>query len=170
MSGMRGASWSSGRHRTGAVAFWTSAGNRTEAVDASELFLNREIWANSPYYLQITQAGAPHFIPTGAVEEVFIDTLLSFVQVAREALELSLPVAIKAGLAGVKDYRLAVDLNYFSHERYAGHILRDDVLFEQRLTDWSTDPFNFLHPLFVEIYDAAGIERPDVRAVGRSQR
>ena len=149
--------------------YW--APNNSEfASDASELFLSRELWANTPYYLNITSDTSIPFIPTGAVEEVFIDTLINFCQIAQGDLKMPLPVEIKAGLVGIRDYRLAVDPQYFGYDKYAGHILRESVLFDQLLSDWNSDPFEFLSPLFSKIYDSAGIERPDVRTAGRRQR
>jgi hypothetical protein len=90
MGGARSGSWQSGRHETGSVVYWTTADNREIAWDASQLFLSRELWANDFYHVyperdRAKELGFP-YIPTGAVEEVFIDTFINFVQVARDHL------------------------------------------------------------------------------------
>ena len=168
------ASWRTGRHQTGSVVYWTVADNPESAWDASQLFLSRELWANDFYHVYperdlAKEHGFP-YIPTGAVEEVFIDTLINFVQAARQHLAISTPVRIIAGLAGVHGFRLAVDPNYFGFSKFAGRILKDNIILESVLNEWSTDPFDFLLPFFKKIYDAAGEGRPAVRTSGRRQR
>jgi len=160
MGGMRGGNWRSGRHQTGSVVYWTTPDNPESAWDASQLFLTRELWANDFYHVyperdQAKQHGFP-FIPTGAVEEVFIDTFINFVQVARDHLAITPPVRVIAGLAGMRGFRLAVDPNYFGYSNFAGRILKDNVIVEDVLNEWSTEPFDFLLPFFNKMYDSAG--------------
>jgi hypothetical protein len=174
MGAMRGGSWHSGRHQTGAIVYWTISDSPESAWDASQLFLSRELWSNDFYHVhrereRAKEIGFP-YIPTGAVAEVFIDTLINFVQLARDHLAVIPPVRIIGGLAGVQGFRLAVDPNYFGFNNYAGRILKDNVVLESTLNNWSADPFDFLLPLFHKIYDAAGIQRPTVRTVGKRQR
>jgi hypothetical protein len=104
------------------------------------------------------------------VEEVFIDTLINFVGVGSTLLEIPLPVRIVAGLAGVNGFQLAVDPRYYAYSKYVGPILKESVIVERTLTDWSVDPFDFLLPFFKKIYDAAGVERPNIRTTGIRQR
>jgi hypothetical protein len=174
MGGMRSGSWRSGRHRTGSVNYWTAVDNPESAWDASELFLSRELWANDFYHIDPERDRAKHagfpFIPTGAVEEVFIDTFINFVQVASEHLAIATPVRVIAGLAGVHGFRLAVDPNYFGFNNFAGRILRESVILESVLNQWSLEPFDFLLPFFKNMYDAAGETRPPIRTSGRRQR
>jgi hypothetical protein len=163
MGGMRGGGWNAGRHQTGTVVYWTDQENPQRAWDASQLFLTREIWANDYYHVfpdqdRAKELGFP-FIPTGAVEEVFIDTLINFISVAQEQLALSPPLRLSCGLAGVKGFRLAVDPRYFHYDQFVGKILRENVTMEKSLL-----------PLFHKIYDAAGVRRPNTRTVGRRQR
>jgi hypothetical protein len=174
MQAMRGGGWSNGRHRTGAVVYWTAQATPLVALDASELFLQRELWGNDFHLLDpsrepVAEVGFP-FVPTGAVEEVFIDALINYMSVARNNLGVGLPVRIRAGLVGVRDFRLAVDPQFFAFEHIAGRILQDDIVYESLVSDWSVDPFDTLQPLFAQIYDRAGIVRPNVRTAGRRQR
>lgn len=174
IQGARGGGWSVGRHRAGAVVYWSAHETPNIALDASELFLTRELWGNDFHLLDPTRDRVGElgfaFVPTGAVEEVLIDALINYVRVANNNLGMVLPVHLMAGLVGVRDFRLAVDPQHFMFDRFAGRILRDNILFETEVTDWTADPFDVLQPLFATIYDAAGVERPSLRTAGRRQR
>lgn len=174
MSGARGASATTCRHATGAVTYWSTEEQPRAAVEASELFLTGELWANSQYLLNASASRAKEigfpFIPTGAFEECMIDALLNFIAVARDQLKLSLPVSVSMGIVGVAGYRLAVDPNYFAYDKFAGQILVDSVLYDTVLEEWDADIFDLLEPFFSKIYDKAAIRRPSVRTVGRRQR
>jgi hypothetical protein len=175
MGAMRGGGWSTGRHTTGAVVYWTIKDAPQTAWDASQLFLTRELWANDFYHVvsedrERAQEVGFSFIPTGAFEEVFIDTLINFVAVASKPLGLSLPVRIIAGLGNVQGLKLAVDPNYFRSKNFEGTILRPNLIWEATLTDWTVDPFDFLVPFFERVYDIAGLSRPRTRTTGRRQR
>jgi hypothetical protein len=174
MAGMRGGGWSMGRHHSGAVVYSAASDNPEIAWDASQLFLSQELWSNDFFHVNrerdlIKDLGFP-YIPTGAVEEVFIDTLINFMQVSRTDLRIPLPVRIVTGLAGVNGFRLAVDPRYFAYHDYVGNILKETIIVETTLGDWSVDPFDFLFPFFKKIYDAAGVVRPNIRTIGRRQR
>ena len=143
-------------------------------MDASELFLSRELWSNDFYHVITSdrERGKEFgfsYIPTGAFEEVLIDTFINFSNVAQKQLALPLPLRVVAGVANVHGVRLAVDERYFS-SNFDGVILRDNLVWESNLTDWSVDPFDFLVPFFNKIYDIAGSTRPPVRTMGRRQR
>jgi len=170
----RASNWRVGRHNTGAVAFYPSPSIPDGALDASELFLTGELWANDFYFLdptkeRVRQRGFP-FVPTGAVEEVLVDTLRNFIAIARDKMAIKVPVQVKTGLVGVHGFRLAVPPEYFAFSEMEGHILREAIVFETSLGDWSTHPFDILKPFFETIYDAAGLKRPDVRVAGRLQQ
>ena len=77
----------------------------------------------------------------GAVEEMFLDTLINFMDVAKSHLAISLPVEIFAGLVAVNGFTLAVDRQYFGYEAFAGKILRQNVLHRDLLKKWTDDLF-----------------------------
>jgi hypothetical protein len=96
MGGMRSGSWRSGRHQTGSVVYSVAVDSAESAWDASQLFLTRELWANDFYHVhrerdRAKEVGFP-YIPTGAVEEVFIDTLINFTQLAHKHLAIPAPM------------------------------------------------------------------------------
>ena len=101
---------------------------------------------------------------------MLIDTLINFISIGRDHLELSPPVQIKAGVANVHGVRLAVDPNHFAWSNFEGKILRHAYSWEATLDNWSIDPFDFLLPFFNKIYDIAGLNRPSTRTAGRRQR
>jgi hypothetical protein len=167
MMGARSAGWRVGRHETGTVAFVPNQTTPQVAQDASELFLSGELWANNFYFVdpkseRAIQQGFP-FIPTGAVEEVFLSTLSNFIMIARDHLNLELPVQIQAGLVGVQNYRLAVNPEYFHFSNFEGRILRASITHETALNQWTVNGFETLRPLFEKMYDAAGLKRPNIR-------
>jgi hypothetical protein len=174
MTAMRTGGWQHCRHESGTVSYYAAASKPEIALDASQLFLSRELWANNFYYFdperdRIKEQGFS-FIPTGAVEEMFLDTLINFMDVAKSHLAISLPVEIFAGLVAVNGFALAVDRQYFGYEAFAGKILRQNVLHQDSLKKWTDDPFDSLLPFFEKIYGSAGIVRPKVRTTGRRQR
>jgi hypothetical protein len=166
MQGYRGGlTWNLGRHETGAVAYFQNPAAPNVALDATELFNTKEIWANDFYFLDPARDRTKElgfsFIPTGAVEEVFLDTLKSFIKIAHEHLRIESPVRIEAGLVGVQNYRLAVDQRFFGFNNFEGRIVRRVIKHEATMNDWATDPSDALLPLFESIYDAAGLKRPN---------
>lgn len=174
MSGARGGGGTTCRHHSGAVSYWSDKESPKTALEASELFLTGELWGNSHYLLapqpdREKEVGFS-YIPTGAFEECLIDTLINFSSIAREHLKFVPPVKLEMGIAGVGDYRLAVDPNYFNFSKFEGRILVNDIRYETILENWVADIFDLLEPFFASIYDRAGIRRPSVRAVGRRQR
>lgn len=174
IGGMRSGGGIVGRHPTGAVSYWTAQDEPELAWAASEIFLSRELWANDYYLIHAAdralakEHGFP-YIPMGAFEEVFIDAFINFVGVAINHLKLTVPLRVVAGAANVQGVRLAVDPQYFAYSNFEGMILRDNIIWEETLTDWPSDPFDFLLPFFKKIYDIACITRPDVRTTGRRQ-
>ena len=175
MGGMRSGGWSIGRHKTGPAVYWTAKDSPNLALDASQLFLTRELWANDFYHVitmdreRAKELGFS-YIPTGAFEEVIVDTLINFISVASKNLELVPPVLIVAGLANVHGVKLAVDPHYFGWNNFEGTIVRESLSWEATLSDWAVDPFDFLLPFFNKVYDVAGLTRPPTRTIGRRQR
>ncbi|WP_146255525.1 hypothetical protein [Azospirillum sp. TSA6c] len=174
IGGMRSGGWSTGRNENGSVVFLTMNDNQEVAWEATQLFLSREIWAIDHYFLSNETNGdfnqkPVNYVPTGAVEEVLIDSLINYLDVAKTKLEIELPVIVEAGLVGVKDYTLAVDTNFF-HSRFAGNVMNDHIKYRFNVETWDVDPFDALKPFFEDIYDAAGENRPNTRTSGKKQR
>lgn len=171
MDAARGGGGWNGRHATGAVTYWVEPEKPDVAWAASELFLTRELWGNEFFLLSRERERDQTFgfVPTGAMEEIFLDSFIMFSRLAREVLQVALPIRISCGLVGVEDFRLAVSQQRFGSQ-FAGRIVEPQVTYETLLNDWQADPFDVLKPLFEAIYDVAGVARPDERSAGRLQR
>lgn len=117
-----------GRH--GVASFTTLPNDPGTAVAASLLVPNGELYGVDRYHLQVArfmdEAEAP-YIPTAAVEEILIDGLVNFLDVAQNHLALRPPLDIVAGLEGIAGYRLAVDPRQFDNDKYVGPILCNRV-------------------------------------------
>ena len=174
LASLRSRGWDTARNRIGPVVFTTLSEDADTAWTATQLFRSGEMWGVDFYHLnpeKLMAGDEGGYIPTGAFEEILIDGLINFLQVAKEHLQLPLPVQIIGGLEGVVDYRLAVDPNYFAgHQRHVGHIFDNTIGCHAEIDRYDVDPYEVLLPLFERVYDAAGEERPDVRAVGKRQR
>lgn len=173
LAGHRTDEWSCVRNRHGGAAFTSYPDDPGTTDLASLLVRNGEIHGIDCRHLQVHRyriEAEERYIPTGAVEEILIDGLANYLKVAKEHLGLPLPFEVVAGLEGVEEYRLAVNPDHFAFAKYAGHIFQDSIGRTFTIDSYECDPFEVLLPLFTEIYDAAGEERPDVRTVGRSQR
>lgn len=173
LAAYRSTGWSYVRNRHGSAAFTSSKDDPSTAQTASMLVRNGEIHGVDCYHLQVDRfrgEGHAPYVATGAVEEILIDGLLGFLTVARDYLDLPPSLDVVAGLEDVAGYRLAVDPNYFGLEKFAGHIFHNTIGHTASIDSYEQDPFEILLPLFTKIYDEAGVERPDVRTVGKSQR
>jgi hypothetical protein len=165
MQGRRTGAWRMGRHESGTIAYVPNPANPRLALDAAQLFMSGELWANDFYFLDPTRERMKEqgfaFVPTGAIEEISVDTLRNFVAIAQNQLNFELPVEIKVGMVGVQNYRLAVDERYFAFSQFEGRILRTAITYDTQLNSWTASPLDALKPFFERIYDAAGIRRPD---------
>jgi hypothetical protein len=167
MQSQRTSSWRVGRHESGTVAYIQNTEVARLALDAAELFMSGELWANDFYFLnpirEQMRARGFLFVPTGAIEDICVDTLQNFIAIAKNHLKTELPVQLKVGLVGTHNYRLAVDPRYFAFSEFEGRILRNAITYDAELASWPTSPFDALRPFFETIYDAAGIKRPDIK-------
>jgi hypothetical protein len=170
MQGTRSNNWRFGRHEGGAVVFFPNRSKNNLALDASELLSTGEIWANDFYFLDPTKDRAIQlgfsFIPTAAVEEVLVNTLKNFMSVGRDKLKLSLPIEVRAGIVGVRNFRLAVPREYFPVD-FEGRVIRSAIIHQDTIDSWTDDPVALLKPLFEKIYDAAGLKRPNYQPDSR---
>lgn len=143
------------------------------ATTASLLTRSGELYGIDRYHLQVGRFHddvSEGYIPTGAVEEILMDGLANFLIVADRHLNLPPPYEVVAGVEGIKGFTLAVNPQYFGYEKFVGHIFFNTVGKTATVDDPNCDSFDVLLPLFKEIYDVAGYERPDVRTEGKFQR
>ncbi len=99
------------------------------------------------------------FVPTGGVEKTFEEGLRNFLDVAKQQLDLALPLEVGVALEGVKGCRLGLNSNMGTGD-YLGKILKDRIEDRFQIEGYDADPSELLKPFFKKIYDEAGLERP----------
>lgn len=161
-------------NRHGVAVFTTLGGQPNTALAASILTRHGELYGIDCYHLQVARfkndPKPTPYIPVGAVEEVLIDGLVNFLDVAKNHLGLPPPIEISAGLQGIANYRLAIDPRQFGGADFVGPILANAIGETTSIQNYECDPFEVLVKLFNNIYDEAFVERPNVRTIGKSQR
>jgi len=160
----RAGGWNFARNGHGAVVF-VGRDNSEVAYTASLLTRNGDLYAIDRYHLQgykFKKNQETAYIPTGAVEEILIDVLENFLDVAENHVKLAPPLKITAGLKGIEGFRLAVDPVHFGAD-IVGHIFERTVTWVGNVDNYDCDAFDVLLPLFNKVYDCAGHQRPDVR-------
>ena len=99
------------------------------------------------------------YVPVGAVEKILTDGLYNFQDVAKQQLDLALPLEVGVVLEGIKDHYLGVDQSRF-FDGNQGPILVERLEHRFQIEDYGADPAELLKPFFEMIYDEAGLERP----------
>jgi hypothetical protein len=134
-----------------------------ELLNATQLFLSRELWGFDAFALNKAliqfYAGPPvgtshSFIPSTYVEEIFATALDKYLKFCRSVLELPLPLRVEAGLVGIKDYRIAV-----SNNRIVGRCLTDVITWKADISSYDKPAEEILLPLFELIWAKCGVAR-----------
>lgn len=161
------------RNAWGPVVFLYDPAVPNIAISATQFFSWGDLVAVDFHLLhpKDKEAGTKsNFIPTGAVEEVFIDGLLNAIIFARDGLNTSTRISVTVGLVGVQGFRLAVNPRHSGGNDIVGNIFSDQIGYSLDVDSYDEDPFDLLLPFFNRIYDAAGEVRPDIRTSGRLRR
>jgi hypothetical protein len=149
--------WSTTRNVFGAIAY--EAPVDRQLYHFTQLFLSREIWGidafcvNAGVCRAYTNGTSNGFIPTTAVEEVFVLTLQNYLNFAKAHLKLSLPVRVEAGLVGIKGYQLGL-----SHG-LRGKALQDTAHWNSEVVSYDTPAHEILVPFFRQVWGKCGVER-----------
>ena len=68
-------------------------------------------------------------------------------------------------MTGVKDYRMETPKGIFFrggwNDKFAGHVVNDDIDFECRIEDLNAKPSSILLPFFKHVWEECDLERPD---------
>lgn len=151
--------WSQSRNAFGAIVY--TAPLDGALFHLTQLFLTREIWGidasavNSDRCARNLLPGTGGFIPSAYVERLFTETLANYLPVARDSLNLPLPLRIEAGLTGVRGYPIATE---YSKQ---GQILGESIVWRGTVDSYEQSPIDILYPFFHEIWTKAGVPRPD---------
>lgn len=159
----RASSWSYVRNRNGVASVVVENNDVAVARSASLLTRSGEIYGVDRHFLQVgrtMQSAEFDYVPTGVVEDILIHGLRNYLLVAKDYLDLKLPLEVAAGLEGVEGYRLAVKPQYFDFSDFAGHIFNSTIGDTFYVDSYDRDPLELLTPLFEKIFDEAGLVRP----------
>jgi nucleoside phosphorylase len=122
----------------------------------TQVFPSGELWGIARWLLVRERPQFGTFIPAKALEDVYRDVLVRYINFLSRHLRVDPPVVIKAGAVGLTGFRLAVDNDQFFGPFY------DDALEETyELNDFSPESLNtVLLEYFEALYSASGHPRP----------
>lgn len=156
--------WSYGRNKYGVFSYYAFPDAVKDAVGISQLFKSGEIWGIDTYYLNIQGRSEtqnhPKYVPTGAVESELTLSLSSYLEAAKNHLELVPPLELRIGLTNTEGYEFAVPQELFM-SGFAGRIFEEAFEFKGIIESYDISPEEILVPFFEELYDLAGLQRPE---------
>jgi hypothetical protein len=112
------------------------------------LFRNQEIWGVDKGEL------SGQYVPSGAVEELFRETLKNYLEFAKHKLQLALPLRLIVGLSNVEHFQITV-----SSRDVAGRCVEKEIVYEGEIKDFEASVDDLLLPFFHKIWEACGLDR-----------
>lgn len=149
------------RQNEDGACFFEMRGNGSSGwVDSiSQAFRNGEVWGVNTTILQQGLRDGRRMIFQATVEQVYLQSLPQYLDFIKEVSGVSLPVAVEAGLVGVKGWELIV-ANRYGPAASAG-TMYDDVKVRRIFSaDDAETQKQFLIELFQSIFDKVGVDRP----------
>jgi hypothetical protein len=153
--------WSHARNIYGAIVY--NHPRDEKLCHFTQLFLSREIWGidaqilNADYLHQRQKEWGQQplsWIANGYIEEYFVKALHNYLIFAQTHLQLPVPLRAEAGLAGIKDYPIAVD-----NSGFRGKSLRDVIQWQGEIKAYRKPAWEILEPVFDKIWANCGIQR-----------
>jgi hypothetical protein len=125
---------------------------------------NREIWGVDALTISeedVKKWSGVHFgyFPCSEVEEAFDTSLAHYIRVAKEHLDLSVPLRFVAGVDGVKNYRIALTSAF--RERFGGRMVVDHLSYEGIVENFGVGTHELLLPFYLTIWRECGLRRPE---------
>jgi hypothetical protein len=144
------------RNKYGAVSFNARNVDRQEdATMISQAFKHGEIWGIDRNCVK--DEIKRKYIPIGYVIEIFNHGLNNYINFYHKYFAGKPPIKIVAGLSGVEDYAVTIS----SHST-SGHSVDDEIIYETILHKLDVDPHEILKPFYKSIYEACGVESPEM--------
>ena len=140
----------------GAVTLEARGEPQTTANRITQVSRYGEIWGVNGSVLRGTTV-----IPF--VEPLFIDALAQYWRFAIDALKVTPPLAVSAGLTGVRGYSIALPSpppGKFYFEKFIGNCVSDSISWSTELTRENVDVAEILTPFFVSIWEHCNVDRP----------
>jgi len=142
--------------------------NENNILSLTQLFLNKELWGIDCCCLDKKSRmdnARVNFdsIPSVLVENMFNETLDSYLKLCREKLELQPPLKLIAGMTGVKGYEMGAPgrMLFGNFYKSAGRVVNEDIGFECLVEDLNAKPSSILLPFFKHVWEECDLERPD---------
>jgi hypothetical protein len=164
----RVSSWSPSRNAFGGIIYQPLRNGRL--YHFTQLLLSREIWGldagclNKSDLREWTNGKFDGYIPSNAVEEIFVDALRSYLMFAQSVLKFPLPLRVEAGLVGIKGYPIAVG------ESIGGECFSDHVFWRGDVASYETPAYEILGAFFDLMYKKCGRLRPTSRQAALAQQ
>lgn len=166
----RTTNWFWERNRYGAVSAHAHEGLIRQLT---QLFKTGEIWGvdcftldpevKKTWYSPELDFG---YFPCVLFENIFIETLYSYLKFAHEKLLLPLPLKLVVGAIDVRDFRMAAPPGMTFDERFGGKVVENDLIKEMKIDNYDTTPRSILRPFFEYVWEECGLTRPDKESLG----
>lgn len=153
--------WGNLRNKHGAVVYRTDNG---KVLALTQLFLNRELWgidANTIDKQKLMERSRTSFgfFPCIAFEERFLNALGCYLKFANEILNLPLPLKIIAGATDIEGYKMCIPNTLGPCD---GFVVENHIVWQGEVEDFNLKPTTILRPFFNQVWEACGLNRPDV--------
>lgn len=123
-------------------------------LTSTQIFRNRELWG-----IDSTLLSRGKYIPGDDYEHVLRVGLHNYINYAEKLLGYKCPFIVEAGAAGVEDYRMAMNQNYY--DQYWGPITLPEIHSRYELVDTKQESIDsILLKIFEDFFDATGTRRP----------
>jgi hypothetical protein len=126
------------------------------AMQVSQVFRSGEIWGLNRSLIEpkVTKPSRTFQIPWPETGLQFRETLAHYLDSARDALELPLPLTLVAGLAMVRDAEFVGEMGkWFTNPPPRAHCFKEFIRHQATIPAWDVDPTTFLEPFFRKILD-----------------
>lgn len=160
--------WSPGRNQFGAIIY--EGPQDGKLLHFTQLFLTREIWGvdarclNRSELHTLTKGQFNGYIAGGAIEEIFVDALTSYLSFAQKILKSPAPLRVEAGLVGVNGYPIAAG------DRVVGECVSENVIWRGEVGSYEVQPHEVLTPFFELVFKKCGVRRPESRQIALEQQ
>ncbi|WP_420208931.1 hypothetical protein [Candidatus Electronema sp. JC] len=134
----------------------------------SQLFKTGEIWGVDCFTLDTLnrdQLSPSGYFPSDFFEDIFVNTLDSYLKFAREKLQITLPLKLIAGVDNVKDFKMKINSGRNSYW-FEGNIVDEHLIKKITIDNYDTPPRLILMPFFKYVWEECGLTRPDKESLG----
>ncbi len=140
------------------------------AMQLTQVFRSGEVWGLNRSLIEpvLTKPHRTFQIPWPALQLQFQQTLAHYIDFARGALELPLPITVVAGLAMVKHAAFVAEkAKWFTNPPRRTQCFKDFISCQVTIREWETANPSMLEPLFKNILDECEQDYEHWRAFGR---